>query len=116
MAAEPVPKSVEFGLVFRWVLLASARGAPSEISGSAAGVPELKAHPHIYSIGNIFLPPKYKNQNKKYKTIFIYSSMARWIQTLRHEASLDSHQDSTGWIFISHSSQADTTQTFTFNE
>ena len=48
MAAEPVPKSLEFRLVFRWVLLASARGAPSEISGSAAGVPELKAHPHIY--------------------------------------------------------------------
>ena len=48
MAAEPVPKSLEFRLVFRWVLLASARGAPSEISGSAAGVPELKAHPHMY--------------------------------------------------------------------
>ena len=47
MAAEPVPKSLEFRLVFRWVLLASARGAPSEISGSAAGVPELSAHPHI---------------------------------------------------------------------
>ena len=47
-AAEPVPKSPEFRLVFQWVLLASARGAPSEISGSAAGVPKLKAHPHMY--------------------------------------------------------------------
>ena len=47
MAAEPVPKSLEFRLVFRRVLLASARGAPSEISGSAAGVPKLKAHPHM---------------------------------------------------------------------
>ena len=48
MAAEPVPKSLEFRLVFRWVLLASARGAPSDIFGSAASVPELNALPHIY--------------------------------------------------------------------
>ena len=55
MAAEPVPKSLEFRLVFRWVLLASARGAPSEISGSAAGVPELSAHPHIYIYINMYI-------------------------------------------------------------
>ena len=43
-------KSVELCLVFQCVLVAAARGAPSEICDSAGGVPELRAPPHIIKV------------------------------------------------------------------